>query len=50
MIEPDVKLEKALDKAGRDKVFDYLRSMGWLTTAPPPKWVWWAAIEGVSHD
>ncbi len=38
----DAKLEKAIDDIGREKLFAFVRSLGW--TSPPPKWVWWGAI------
>jgi len=38
----DDVLEKAIDEAGRDKVFQRARDIGWRDA--PPKWVWWGII------
>ncbi len=34
----DQELESLIDRAGRDKVFDRARALGWNGNAP--KWVW----------
>jgi len=39
----DERLEREIDEAGRDDVFDYMRAMGWSSYNAPPKWVWRAA-------
>jgi len=39
-LEPiDDDLERAIGRAGRDKVFASARALGW-TNEIPPKWVW----------
>lgn len=37
--KPDADLEKLIDEAGRDDVFNRARSLGWVDEIPP-KWVW----------
>lgn len=41
----DQELEKAIDDAGRDRVFDLMRANGW--SGPLPKWMWWEAVRMV---
>lgn len=38
MIDKD--LERAIDMAGRDRVFAVARENGWQQGSSPPKWVW----------
>lgn len=40
----DDGLESALDRVGRLRVFDLMRSHGWTSSDAPPSWVWWEAI------
>ena len=39
----DAELEAAIGKAGRERVFDEARRLGW-GKGVPPKWVWWEIV------
>lgn len=45
----DGALEELIDKAGRDKVFEAARKLGWFKT-DPPKWVWYHIAAGIISD
>lgn len=45
----DKELESAIDNAGRDRVFAFMRANGWTPYSAPPKWVWWAAVSAVQE-
>jgi hypothetical protein len=42
----DIELEKAIDEAGRDKVFQRAREIGWMNDCPPA-WVWWGIVNEI---
>lgn len=42
----DQELEKAIDEAGREKVFERAKERGWLNETPPV-WVWWGLVREV---
>jgi hypothetical protein len=42
----DEDLERAIDRAGRDRVFARARRHGWGPGSTPPQWVWW----GIVHE
>lgn len=44
--EPDEKLEAAIDKAGRERVFARAHQLGWNPEDLVPKFVWW----GIATD
>lgn len=40
----DLKLEKAIDSVGRERVFDRAASLGWSASCWVPKYVWWGIV------
>jgi hypothetical protein len=42
------RLEEAIERAGRDRVFAAMRAAGWTGTDQPPVWAWWEACRQVS--
>ena len=44
---PNEALERMIDRAGRQDVFDMVRSAGWRTGAHVPVWVWQEACQEV---
>lgn len=42
-------LEKAIDEAGRDRVFARARSYGW-SDGGAPEWVWWGIVHEVQTN
>lgn len=43
----DRELEALIDKAGRRRVFDYMRANGWTQSESPPKYVWQTACHEI---
>jgi len=46
----DEKLEAAINEAGRERVFAFVRASGWLDGSPVPKYVWWGAVARVKSS
>lgn len=43
-------LEAAIDLAGREKVFAYVRANGWTSQMAVPVWVWQQAVYEVANE
>lgn len=46
---PDDRLEAAIDKVGRMRVFDRAYRYGWGGDTPP-KWVWWNIVAELQRE
>lgn len=47
----DENVEKIIDEAGRNRVFERAHELGWLPEETPPKWVWvQIAYELIQHQ
>jgi hypothetical protein len=44
------ELEKRINKAGREKVFERARSLGWVSGEPVPVFVWWDIIREIEAE
>lgn len=42
-------LEKAIDKAGHDRVFMRAQSYGWMPGGGAPEWVWWGIVSELEN-
>lgn len=46
----DEELERAIDLAGRDKVFARARQYGWTAADMPPRYVWTGIIAELARE